>query len=775
MVCELREGGHPIWMADRPADDSGSSESASRADSETRAASKRARGSMLQVVAQSIVAAAPDATIVDVVQGRLAQQYGGPLLAYLALRLRSTDAARRAMEELRQVAVAAGMAELSKPPGLRARLFRTAREVAERRTTTPPSPPNVQYRAASALGTKPEIVERLRGGLLGPTLEILELAHARELTHAEIAFVIGVEEAEVPQRLETAEAIAMALAGEKMSELTMERAIADAFAVDVQPESAKLDVQSDALAPGTRIGERYAILHRVGSGAFGDVYKAEDAEVPGHVVALKLLRQPATNDLARNSALRELHLIASVFHPSIVQFKDHGWHENRMWFVMPWYDGETLESRIARAPLGRAEARRIFQPLARALGTMHAVGLRHQDIKPENIFLARIKGFGREDGEEEILPVLLDLGVAAKQAEMLLAGTPTYFAPEVASHFAKPGEGRPISAASDVFSLALALRDALEPETREEPTSGAVEKFIEHRAEDPPSPPKREDLAYLAPLFARALSTDAAARPTAEELAQELAILTAPEERAAARRATLRWAIPTAASVVAVFASVVFFLMMSIAREEREAELASERAIGLEQDLALTEAERAALDSQRERLLHEYDQSELDRHELASRLSETETDRNRIRANVRRLESIIERARQDLAHRIEELGTARESIATLEARVAERANELAAAEARTAETNRSLAAAQGELAAAQQALETARAESATASSRVAELTQQIERTQSEIAAARVAQNALEQRNAELERRVRELEAQQAAPTPVTVPVTPPQP
>src|SRR5690606_26644794 len=156
---------------------------------------------------------------------------------------------------------------------------------------------------------------------------------------------------------------------------------------------------------------------------------AKDTEVPGHVVALKLLHQPACSADARQAALRELHHIAAVFHPSVVQFKDHGWHEGRLWFVMPWYEGETLESRLQRGSLSRAEARRIFEPLARALAAMHAVGIRHQDIKPDNIFLARV------DGDGSVLPVLIDLGVAAKEAEMVVAGTPTYFAPEVAAQF----------------------------------------------------------------------------------------------------------------------------------------------------------------------------------------------------------------------------------------------------------------------------------------------------------------------------------------------------
>ena len=66
---------------------------------------------------------------------------------------------------------------------------------------------------------------------------------------------------------------------------------------------------------------------------------------------------------------------------------------------MPWYEGETLERGMTRAPLTRREARRIFEPLARALATMHASDLRHQDIKPDNIFLAKNPRLRRRRGE----------------------------------------------------------------------------------------------------------------------------------------------------------------------------------------------------------------------------------------------------------------------------------------------------------------------------------------------------------------------------------------
>src|SRR5262249_33812635 len=157
-------------------------------------------------------------------------------------------------------------------------------------------------------------------------------------------------------------------------------------------------------------------------------------------------------------------------------------------FAMPWYEGKDLESAM---PLDRAEARRVFETLAGGLAAVHAKGLRHQDIKPSNVFLARIAGV------ESTMPVLLDFGVAAKGGGELGAGSPHYCRPERAA-------GRPTAAhlgpEADVFSLALALRNVLEPSTA--PSVGAFDKAsLERRAKDPIAPPRAKDLAYLEPSF----------------------------------------------------------------------------------------------------------------------------------------------------------------------------------------------------------------------------------------------------------------------------------
>ncbi len=476
----------------------------------------------------------------------------------------------------------------------------------------------------------------------------------------------------------------------------------EAFALETRPTVRTIDLD-EVLAPlcaGTVIGGRYELEARVGSGAFADVYRAKDTEVPGHVVALKLLHQASLSDEARASALRELHLIASVFHPSIVQLKDHGWHESRLWFVMPWYEGETLEARIARGPLSRPEARRIFEHLARALSAMHAVGIRHQDVKPDNILLARVAGFGEADAEEDVLPVLLDLGVAAKEAEMVVAGTPTYFAPEVAAQFATSRGRSPVTVKADVFSLALSLRNALEPSSQEDVAAGAVEAFIVRRATEPPRRFESGELRFLDPWLERWMSLEPEERPTAEELSVQLAVLTRPEERRARRIAVMRWALPLALTLVVVFASALYGLNQRAQRQKLEAERARLTAASLREDLSMSEQQKAALQYSMRNLRQSYEQGRLSRRELAGKLATAETNLGVVREDL----GASEHERHALAGQLKQthrtLASTKETLETARGEIDRTHTALSAAEAHAEGLSTQLASLRADLASA---------------------------------------------------------------------------
>jgi len=626
-------------------------------------------------------------TIVDVLHGRAFRYYAEGLRQYLAIRTGSTERAEQSLAKLRAYVAKTESDELLQAPGVRARLYRAARGYMHNQSR-PHQPPTrevlegLPWRALPSAHHSTSPLNGLRFDLSTEDSELLELRHARELSIEELAFVYG----EPPEVIQARVDAAMAEAERILAEQGVSdpgrfgRVIIEAFALESAPRAPGEENEIvEPLCNGTIVGGRYSIEARVGLGAFGDVYRAKDTEVPGHVVALKMLHQPAHSKSAKQSALRELRLIASVFHPSIVQFKDHGWFEERLWFVMPWYDGETLESRLQREPLNRSEALSIFQPLARALAAMHAAGVRHQDVKPENIFLARIPGFGTE----EVTPVLLDLGVAATEAEMVVAGTPTYFAPEVAAQFASVESKPVVSNKADVFALALSLRNALEPETQEDVAAGAVDTFIENRSKETPGAPNRKGLKYLTPFFNRWLSLDAEERPTAEELAGELSALSLPEERRKRVKTILRWTIPLALALLGASGAAVTVFYQQAETQREVAQQAKLTASDLRRDLADTREIAEQLELR-------YEQSRLTRTELAKRLARTDGHVASLKTQLKDEERRLTRTRDKLAQN-------RQDKATIEQHLSETERDLSA-------TERSLDAAKQKIAATAQQL-----------------------------------------------------------------------
>lgn len=566
-------------------------------------------------------------TVEGVVAQRALGHYWESIRQYLTIRL-GRAGAQGAMRSMARESAEVG--SLLAPPGPRARLFRAARariggaaaEAHALRWWEPADP----ARAAR--------LRELRASLDADARELLELRHTRALSVDELAFVLERPLDETARDVERARSRAeRLLRAAGVARRHVEDHLLEAFAL----ERATGDRSpAPRLAEGEVVGDRYEIESHLGSGAFADVYRARDREVPDHVVALKIRRLASEHEASRSAARRELRLIASVFHPSVVQLKDHGWHDGRLWFVMPYYRGDTLAARLRRGPLSRAEARTIFEPLANALAAMHRSGVRHQDIKPENIFLAELDP--GESGEATVLPVLLDLGVAVRDAEAVLAGTPCYFAPEVAARFAGIPDPPALSNRSDVFSLALALRNAIEPDTMEDIVGGSVDAFIARRARRGPEAPSSSPLAFLRPSFERWLSLRPDERPTAEALARELRVLTLPEERRARRSAVLRWIAPVVVAFVALGAAGFWIASRETELSRLEAERARQqaraqrliarsaqaRAANFREDLTAESRARQALQQEVRRLELEYQSSRLTRDELVSALAHAE-------------------------------------------------------------------------------------------------------------------------------------------------------
>jgi eukaryotic-like serine/threonine-protein kinase len=205
-----------------------------------------------------------------------------------------------------------------------------------------------------------------------------------------------------------------------------------------------------ALADALR--DRYVLDRELGRGGMATVYLAHDLR-HDRPVALKVLHPDLAQTLGPERFQREIRLAARLQHPHILTVLDSGEAEGRLWFTMPFVEGESLRDRLTREKqLPVDAALRIAAEAARALEYAHRHGVLHRDIKPENLLLT-------PDGST----LVADFGIARaltgegeRLTETGLAiGTPAYMSPEQAM-----GE-RALDARTDVYSLGAVLYEML--------------------------------------------------------------------------------------------------------------------------------------------------------------------------------------------------------------------------------------------------------------------------------------------------------------------------
>ncbi|MDC3957169.1 serine/threonine-protein kinase [Polyangium jinanense] len=195
----------------------------------------------------------------------------------------------------------------------------------------------------------------------------------------------------------------------------------------------------------------------VAEGGMGLVYAAREIS-SGKRVALKTLRACFANDEgARARFEREISFTRRVVHPNVAPVLGHGhMSDGRPYYLMELYRGRTLGAVVREdGPLSIGRALEITDRILAGLEAVHAAGIVHRDLTPENVLLTEGPA-----GETRVL--LLDFGFAHEpgvdtgdgvtaDSRGALVGTIRFMSPEQVTR------GRAITAQSDLFATALLL------------------------------------------------------------------------------------------------------------------------------------------------------------------------------------------------------------------------------------------------------------------------------------------------------------------------------
>jgi eukaryotic-like serine/threonine-protein kinase len=240
------------------------------------------------------------------------------------------------------------------------------------------------------------------------------------------------------------------------------------------------------LLPGTLVGGRYRSGRLLGRGAMGIVFEATHQELDERVALKFLLPDHLENTEIVARFAREAKAAVKLKSEHVARVLDVGKHEGRIpYIVMEYLDGDDL-GRILEAtgPLPIDAACGYTIEACAGLAEAHAKGIVHRDVKPENLFLARLG-----DGRQKIK--ILDFGVskvaltgtaletANLAATSTMLGSPLYMSPEQI-------RSREVDHRTDIWSLGIALHELLTGRTPFH--SGTIAELVARVLEEAPQP-----------------------------------------------------------------------------------------------------------------------------------------------------------------------------------------------------------------------------------------------------------------------------------------------
>ncbi|EFC38128.1 predicted protein [Naegleria gruberi] len=201
---------------------------------------------------------------------------------------------------------------------------------------------------------------------------------------------------------------------------------------------------------------RYTNIERIGQGAFGSVYKANDSKAGNRIKAVKVIKFESFSDL--NTIMKEASQLSHIKHPNILKVNDYFITQDSLLCIdMDYYESGDLNQFLKRE-CSENIIKQILKQSCEGLNYIHSqLSIIHRDIKPSNIFVKYLKN-------DNIEIVIADFGLAKKHQEMKgqsYVGTPLFMSPEIAL-------GSSYSFNTDIFSLGVSIYQIM---TKDETTS----------------------------------------------------------------------------------------------------------------------------------------------------------------------------------------------------------------------------------------------------------------------------------------------------------------
>jgi serine/threonine protein kinase len=276
----------------------------------------------------------------------------------------------------------------------------------------------------------------------------------------------------------------------------------------------------------------YTIVRLLGAGGMGQVYEAVHDQIQRRAAIKILHKRFANNKQIATRFVNEARAVNIVQHASLVSIYEFGQTpDGSAYIVMEYLDGQTLRQRLESSG-GRLQpevAMRLSRQIASALSAAHQKGIIHRDLKPVNIMIvpdpeaaggerAKVLDFGLA----KVMHPDVDGDGGGLTRTGTILGTPAYMAPEQCR------SARSVDDKSDVYALGVMLYEMLSSDIPFDAETDA-ELLSMHMYKDPPPLIKRAPSVPegLAALVERMLKKEQKDRPSASEVATELARLLA--------------------------------------------------------------------------------------------------------------------------------------------------------------------------------------------------------------------------------------------------------